>query len=86
MEPNVSSLLTTPSTRTKRNSLNSRRLLRPETLICAELLKLSTTLKPTYAVPEMNKLASNKSSVNSPVSLMPSLLRRLTSLEDPRLS
>lgn len=51
-------------TRTKRSSLNFLKLLKPETSICAELQRLSITLKPTCAVLEMSRPASNKSNAS----------------------
>lgn len=64
MVPSALSLPITLFTRTKRNSQNFKKLLRPETLIFVELQRLLTIPKQTYAVPEMNKLVSSKSSVN----------------------
>jgi len=51
-------------TRTKRNSLNYLKLLKPETSISAELQRLSITLKLTCAVLEMSRPASSKSNVS----------------------
>ena len=86
MVPSALSQLIILSTRTKRNSLNFKRLLKPETLISVELQRLSTTLKQTCAVLEMNKLVSSKSSVNLPVNSTLSSLKKPTLLEDQRLS
>lgn len=64
MAPNALSPPIMLFTRTKRSSLNFLKLLKPEISICAELQRLSITLKLTCAVLEMSRPASSKSNVS----------------------